>query len=574
MRQTIGIKIGAVLGIALLALGVVGGLFNWATSQLIGDAGRVAQALEVNKEIEGLLASLHESESLQRGHLLTGSDRYLDDYKKAAKGVTAHLARLQSLIEDPGQKRRLEAILPLISERLDRFEEGSKIRIEKGLEGAAEYVNTGVGQNLMSQIWSGASALSEGENALLAARQKQSRTSTGIALNSIRCGIPIAVAAVITIGLLLAQNITRPLKAATSIAERLAIGDVSVDIPPNDRGDEIGLLLSAFQRMAGFQREMASVAERVAAGDLRAKVSALSDKDVLGKAFAGMVTNLQRLTIDIAEAVDVLGSAANEIVASTTQFAAAATETVTAMSETTTTVEEVRQAAQLSSQKARAVSESAKKTAQVSEAGRKSTEQTVEGMNRIWRQMESLATSMVRLSEQTQAISQIIATVDDLAAQSNLLAVNAAIEAAKAGEQGKGFAVVAQEVKSLAEQSKQATNQVRTILSDIQKATSAAVMAAEQGGKAVESGVKQSTQAGESIMALSNSVTEAAQAAIQIAASNQQQLIGVEQVASAMESIRQSSVQNEASARQLETSARNLNDLGQKLKDLTETYRV
>ena len=102
----------------------------------------------------------------------------------------------------------------------------------------------------------------------------------------------------------------------------------------------------------------------------------------------------------------------------------------------------------------------------------------VTGMNQIRRQMEAIASSMMRLSEQSQTIGQIIATVDDLAAQSNLLAVNAAIEAAKAGEHGKGFGVVAQEVKSLAEQSRQATNQVRTILSDIQKATAAAVIRA------------------------------------------------------------------------------------------------
>src|SRR5438128_3440680 len=115
-------------------------------------------------------------------------------------------------------------------------------------------------------------------------------------------------------------------------------------------------------------------------------------------------------------------------------------------------------------------------------------------MARSREQMNSIAQIMVRLSEQNQAIGQIIATVDDLAQQSNLLAVNASIEAAKAGEEGKGFSVVAQEVKSLAEQSRQATTQVRAILSDIQKATSAAVMATEQGGKVVEAGVAQSGQ--------------------------------------------------------------------------------
>jgi methyl-accepting chemotaxis protein len=188
--------------------------------------------------------------------------------------------------------------------------------------------------------------------------------------------------------------------------------------------------------------------------------------------------------------------------------------------------------------------------------------------------MESIADSMVRLSDQTQTIGQVVTTVEDLAVQSNLLAVNAAIEAAKAGEQGKGFAVVAQEVRTLAEQSKQATTQVRGILADIQKATNAAVMATEQGSKAVEAGVKQFGQAGESIQALSNSVTEAAHAATQIAASSQQQLVGVDQVASAMENIKQASVQSVSSAKQLEAAAYNLKELGHKLKLQVDRYKV
>jgi methyl-accepting chemotaxis protein len=316
------------------------------------------------------------------------------------------------------------------------------------------------------------------------------------------------------------------------------------------------------------------VAEQIASGNLRVKVSPQSHNDTLGKAFAAMVVNLQRLTTDIAEAVNVLGSATTEIVATTTQLTASATATATAVTETTTTVAEVRHTAQLSSQKAKSVADGAQKGAQFFETGKKSTDESIEGMQRIRQQMTSIAESMVHLREQTQAIGQIITTVDDLAAQSNVLAVNAAIEAAKAGEQGKGFAVVAQEVKSLSEQSKQATDQVRAILHDIQKATSAAVAATEQGGQAVALGVAQSIQAGESIMALTATVTEAAHAATQIAASNQQQLVGVEQVASAMESVKQSSTQNVASARQLETSTRNLDALGQKLKELVARYEV
>jgi len=181
---------------------------------------------------------------------------------------------------------------------------------------------------------------------------------------------------------------------------------------------------------------------------------------------------------------------------------------------------------------------------------------------------------IMRLSEQGQAIGEIMATVNDLAEQSNLLAVNASIEAAKAGEHGKGFAVVAQEVRSLAQQSKQATAQVRTILSDFQKATSAAVLATEQGVKAVDLGVKQSGETNDAIRMLADSVSEAAQAAAQIAASSQQQRVGMDQVALAMENIKQASLQNVSSTKQGESAAMNLHTLGQKMKQLVDQYQV
>jgi methyl-accepting chemotaxis protein len=132
----------------------------------------------------------------------------------------------------------------------------------------------------------------------------------------------------------------------------------------------------------------------------------------------------------------------------------------------------------------------------------------------------------------------------------------------------KGFAVVAHEVKSLAQQSRQATAQVRAILNDIQKATSTAVMATEQGSKGVAAGVKQSTESGEAIRTLADSIAEAAQAATQIAASSQQQLVGMDQVALAMENINQASAQNLAGTKQAETAAQDLQALAQKLARL------
>jgi methyl-accepting chemotaxis protein len=315
---------------------------------------------------------------------------------------------------------------------------------------------------------------------------------------------------------------------------------------------------------------LADVARRVAENNdysVRAVKRSQDEVGLLTDAFNQMLSEIGTGQSALQESIDILVSSSGEILATSTQLASGAAQTATAVTQTTATVEEIRQTARLSNQEAKLVSEGTQRVSQISQIGTKSTEETIEGINLIRQQMESIGDTMVRLSDQSQTIGRIVATVEDLAAQSNLLAVNASIEAAKAGEQGKGFSVVAQEMKNLAEQSRQATNEVRTILTDIRKATGAAVMATEQGAKAVETGVKRSGQAGQSIQTLAKSVTEAAQAATQIAASSQQQLVGMDQVALAMESIKQTSSQNALSANQLELAAHSLRKLGQKLQD-------
>jgi methyl-accepting chemotaxis protein len=384
--------------------------------------------------------------------------------------------------------------------------------------------------------------------------------------------ISLILAAVFLI--LFSRNLTAPLNKIVGAAEGIAAGDLSVEFVLGARYDEIGSLSRAFALMVKSLKEMAQVAEKIASGDLTVKVAPLSDKDILGNAFSAMVARLRSHMNGVNEGFSILTSAASEILAATTQVVSGTAETAAAISETTTTVEEVRQAARLSAEKAKNVSSNAERVTQISQSGQAAVEDTAAVMLHIRDQMESIAQTIVRLSEQSQSIGGIIAAVTDLADQSNLLAVNAAIEAARAGEQGKGFTVIALEIKSLAEQSKQATARVREILSEVQKATGAAVMATEQGTKAVEAGVRQSAQAGEAIQILTESSTEATQAATQIVASSQQQVIGMDQVGIAMTNISQAGAQTAASMRQAETAAQNLHELGQKLKGLVEQYRT
>jgi methyl-accepting chemotaxis protein len=265
------------------------------------------------------------------------------------------------------------------------------------------------------------------------------------------------------------------------------------------------------------------------------------------------------------ETSGVLASSAAEILASTTQQASSAAETSAALTETVATVDEVAQTAGQAAQRAQAVADLAHRAASIGKAGRRAVDDSSAQMQAVTGQVESIAERIVALAEQAHAIGEITATVSEIAEQTNMLALNAAVEAARAGEQGRGFAVVAGEIRSLADQSKKATVQVRQILGSIQRATSDAVAATERGTAQVAAGSRQVAEAGETIRALVEAVGEASQAATQIVASAGQQAAGMAQIREAMGSIQEANHQNLASTRQAESAAQDLNALGQRL---------
>jgi methyl-accepting chemotaxis protein len=575
MKWSVGVKIGSAFALVWLLLLAIGAASYRSTVQLIETAGMVEHTNQVRFELTALLSHLQDAETGGRGFVLTDEDRYLEPHTAGVAQAKVSVQQLRQLTADnPHQQRRIDALEPLIQDKFAELDNIIELRRSKGMDAAVKLVLTDRGKVYMDQIRESVAGMDKEETDLLAIRQQAANQNVHDAKLVIAGGISVALLVCLLCAFLLSRNIALPLGSIAAVAERIAAGDLSAPLPATSRSDEVGVLSRAFGRMMASLQATAEVARKIAVGDLTVDVKPISERDVLGSAFEAMVKGLRELTREIRDGVGVLATSTSEILATTTQVAAGAGETATAVSETTSTVEEVKQTSQVASEKARYVSETAQKSAQVSQTGRKSVDETITCMSRIHEQMDLIAEGIVRLSEQGQSIGEIMASVNDLAEQSNLLAVNASIEAAKAGEQGQGFAVVAQEVRSLAQQSKQATAQVRTILNDFQKATSAAVLAAEQGSKAVDSGVKQSGEASEAIRMLAESISEAAQAAAQIVASSQQQRVGMDQVALAMESIKQASLQNLSSTRQTESAAQNLHTLGQKMKQLVERYQV
>jgi len=405
----------------------------------------------------------------------------------------------------------------------------------------------------------------------------------------------VGIAVLLAVGatIILARQITRPVDAVSMTAIRIAGGELGARAPM-EGPTEVAGLAKAINKMAdalqeslekerqGLQtlqrtvQEYAGLASRVASGDLTARVSETNDgaMGTLGSSLNRMTASLSQLVSEIRGAVKSVASASAEILAATSQQVSATAEEATAVRQTAATVAEVRQTAEAAARRTRSVAEMAQRVAATAEDGRKSVEESILGSDSARQRMEALAERILTFSEQAEAIAEINATVGELAEQSNLLAVNAGIEAAKAGEAGKGFAVVAAEVKGLAERCKEATVQVRRIVVELQKSAQTTVMAAEQGVKAAESGAVTAQRSGNAIGALANSVTEASQAAQQIMAAADQQEAGMDQIAAAIQNIEQSSAQTVAAMQQVERATKDLNELAQRLSDTVQTSVV
>ncbi len=317
-------------------------------------------------------------------------------------------------------------------------------------------------------------------------------------------------------------------------------------------------------------------ARRVAQGDLTARldVKGKDELGMLGSSLNDMASSLADLSGQIGTGAHGMGAASAEILAAVSQHTASANEQLAAVSQTSATVNEVRAAAEQSAQRAEEVADLAQVSLHVGQDGSAAVEAILKSMVEIKAKVELIAQDILTLSQQTQQIGEITSTVNDLADQSNILALNAAIEAARAGEQGRGFAVVAAEVRNLADQSKQATAKVRTILGDIQKATHAAVMATEQGTRGVDAGMTLTQRAGEVIRQLGINIHDAAQAAQQIVASARQQSIAMDQIAQAIKEINQAAIQSVAGARQSQTAAEGLANLARDLQSSTSRFRL
>jgi methyl-accepting chemotaxis protein len=321
---------------------------------------------------------------------------------------------------------------------------------------------------------------------------------------------------------------------------------------------------------------LTGMAAGIAAGNLRQQIDVHSTDEIgeLAQSFGKMARTVTDMVADLRSAAADIEREANSALTTSSQQSAMAHEQASAISETSTTVAEIAQTAKQATSYADSVISGTQRSEALSTEGQKVVAESVAGMEKLGEQVRAIAVAITELNERTLQIGDIITTVRDVAEQSNLLALNASIEAAKAGDHGRGFAVVAMEMRALAEQSKVAANQVRALLGEVQKGTKAAVAATDEGSRRAQAAMALAQSAGSAILGLAEVIKESSAAARQIAGNTRQQTIGVEQIATAMSELSVAMADSVNGTRQIEQVAGNLSNLSKKFSELVGRYQL
>ncbi|MDQ6670039.1 MAG: methyl-accepting chemotaxis protein [Chloroflexota bacterium] len=398
----------------------------------------------------------------------------------------------------------------------------------------------------------------------------------------------------LAMGYFVARSVASPMQQMAAAADGIAEGDLDQTLSLQ-RKDEIGIAVGALRRAIAYLREMAEVADAMAQGDLSRTVVPKSSKDVLGTSFQAMSTNLRELvgevqssSVSLAETAAQLGSAANQTGQAVQQVTTAVQNVASGAQETSRSAQETNSAvAQLSqvidgiargatdqarqvqttsttaSNMASGVEEVAANANQVATAsqqartaaehGGQAVRETTAAMGEIQSVVGQAASKVRELGSLGQKIGAVVETIDDIAEQTNLLALNAAIEAARAGEHGKGFAVVADEVRKLAERSGRETKQIAELIAQVQTGTREAVTAMDTGAAKVELGSRKADQAGQALQEILEAVKATVRQVAEIASSSHQMATGARSVTEAMYSI--SAVVEQSTAASEEMSA-------------------
>ncbi|KEO82125.1 hypothetical protein EL26_17020 [Tumebacillus flagellatus] len=475
----------------------------------------VTDSIPTGTAAHNLLTDLVDMETGVRGYVITGQTDFLEPYQNGLAQLDQDLATIRQHEGDhPIMKDLVEVqAMPHIDKLKLYFQ--SQINLVKTgqVEAARTHINDG--KEAMDNFRGLYTKINADIEKLTADSWEDSKTATQHARLYIWVIGPLAVAAALILTFVLIRTILTPIRNVNAQLEEIASGDG--DLTKHLRiknNDEIGDLAGAFNRMVdnlrGLVEQIAISAEQVASSSEELNASA-----------------------------DMTKAATEQISGTIVEIAEGADHQVRSVNDCAAEMDQMSSGAQQIASSANHVSQMANRTSEIATAGNDAIRSAVHQMNSIHSTIEELSGVVQKLGKRSEQIGEIIGVITSISAQTNLLALNAAIEAARAGEQGRGFAVVADEVRKLAEQSSASAQEIGELIRAIQDETNLAILSMEKGTQEVATGISVVSEAGASFEQIFESVTEVAQQIQEVSAASQQMSVGTVQVAQQFEMISQ-----------------------------------
>ena len=384
----------------------------------------------------------------------------------------------------------------------------------------------------------------------------------------------LGLIAVLVIGIFIMRDITRPMKEVVAVANQMAAGNLTAAAKLESRRDEIGDLTKAFNQMSGVFREMAGVVGEIAEGNLTVKVKPQSDGDVMGHALATMVQRLSSLAGQVQKSSTQVNTSIQDIAATSKEQQATASEIAATTTEIGATSKEISATSKELARTMNSVAKVADEAAGVAGASREALKRMEETMRHISEAAGSINSKLTALNEKAGNINQVITTITKVADQTNLLSLNAAIEAEKAGEYGRGFAVVATEIRRLADQTAVATYDIEQIVKEMQSAVSAGVMGMDKFSDEVRRGVTDVHQVSSQLVQIIESVQTLTPQFESVTEGMQSQSTGAQQISEALLQLTQSSQQTVESLRLSSQTIDQLRDAANGMQGSLSRFKV
>jgi methyl-accepting chemotaxis protein len=565
--MTIGKKLYLSFG-AVLAMVVVLFLVNLTAVQREHAAKAAAAAsMELADATDAVKFQMMQNRLYLSNYLLSGDTREVERMTDGLRLLNDRLQKAESLANSEQQKTSLQKLQQQEQSWSHEFAQplvDKRKEVDAGNATVAELQIFYLQKDASSWVKTSMEFLdaADQENKkLLDDRRKSDETSSTATIVIALLSTLLAVGLGVVIAYRTSDSITQPLANLMTIAQQIGnTGDLEHNIDVK-RQDEIGELARTFSNMVVYLKEMASVSEAIAGGDLGVQVTPRSKNDTLGNGFARMIDGLRNLVKNVRDAASQVASASSQVAGASDESAKISLQASSAIDEVTSTMHEMSvnvqnmvkstqtQASSVSETSAsidqmvasiQRVADTAKVLLDISNRSREEVhsgigtmEKATDGLTKINTTIQSSGEIIGALGTRADDIGKIIEVIDDLAEQTNLLALNAAIEAARAGEHGLGFAVVADEVRKLAEKSAQSTKEISELIQSIQREARKAVENMNKSTSIVNEGLNLGQELNGALRKISNVVTEVYKFAQEIGAATNEQSHGSSQIARA-----------------------------------------